>query len=133
MKYILVGLAGIIGASLRYLVGIYFNEWWFHDFPLATFLTNIVGCFLLGWLTTSFPRFKSLPPYLITALGTGLIGSFTTFSTFSVETVELIQASKWEIAALYVLASFWGGLTFSLAGYKLGGRKRQITNEVRQK
>lgn len=130
MEYILVGLAGIIGASLRYLVSFYLNEWSFHDFPLATFLTNIIGCFLLGWLTTFLPRLKSLPPYVITALGTGLIGSFTTFSTFSVETVELIQASKWDIAAFYVLTSLWGGLTFSWIGYKLGIRKSLIAKEM---
>lgn len=120
MIYFLVGIAGIAGALLRYLLGIYFNQWWLNDFPLATFITNMAGSFALGWLTTFLPRYKIFHPYLITALGTGLIGSFTTFSTFSVETVHLITASKWGMAILYVLLSLWGGLLFSWLGYHLG-------------
>jgi fluoride exporter len=129
LNFLLVGLAGIIGALLRYLLGIYFNQWWFHDFPLATFLINMVGSFILGWLTTFLPRFKSFHPYVLTALGTGLIGSFTTFSTFSVETVHLISAAKWGTAILYVLLSLWGGLLFSWLGFHLGmGRKVEVNN-----
>lgn len=120
MVYIYVGIAGIIGALLRYWVGIIFHQWWFLDFPLATFLTNMAGSFILGWFTTFLPRLKFLNPYIITALGTGFVGSFTTFSTFSVETVQLISESKWGTAILYVLLSLWGGLLASWAGYHLG-------------
>lgn len=129
VKYFYVGLAGIVGASLRYLLGVFFHQWWLNDFPLATFITNMLGSFLLGWFTTFLPRFKSLHPYIITAMGTGLIGSFTTFSTFSVETVNLIQASKWGIAILYVLLSLWGGLIFSWVGYKLGVVKKAVNSK----
>lgn len=120
MLYIYVGIAGIIGALSRYFIGIYFNQWWVYDFPLATFITNMAGCFILGWFTTFLPRLKFIHPYMVTALGTGLVGSFTTFSTFSVETVQLISASKWGTAILYVLLSLWGGLLFSWFGYRLG-------------
>nr|WP_243450115.1 fluoride efflux transporter CrcB [Neobacillus terrae] len=120
LRYFLVGLAGIIGALLRYLISFYSPHWWVYDFPMATFLINMLGCFILGWFTTFLPKIKSLHPYLITALGTGMIGSFTTFSTFSVETVDLITDSKWGIAILYVLVSLWGGLFFSWAGYRTG-------------
>lgn len=120
MIYFLVGAAGIVGALLRYFIGIYFGQWWHHDFPLPTFLINMAGSLALGWLTTFLPRFKFLHPYMLTALGTGLIGAFTTFSTFSVETVQLITAAKWGIAISYVLLSLWGGLFFSWMGYRLG-------------
>lgn len=120
MVYFLVGIAGIIGASLRYLMGLPFSHTLLHGFPLATFLTNMIGCFVLGWFTTFLPRFKFLPPQLITALGTGLVGSFTTFSTFSVETVRLIQDSKWGIAFLYILFSLCGGLLLAWVGYQTG-------------
>ncbi|WP_160725972.1 fluoride efflux transporter CrcB [Bacillus sp. USDA818B3_A] len=120
MNFLLVGLAGIIGALLRYFLGVYFGQRWFHDFPLATFITNIIGCFLLGWFTNLLPRFKFLQPQFITAVNTGLIGSFTTFSTFSVETVQLIIAAKWGTAILYVLLSLWGGLLFAWLGYRSG-------------
>jgi fluoride exporter len=126
VNFILVGIAGIIGATLRYLLGVYFSQWWLNDFPLATFVTNMAGSFLLGWFTHFLPRIKSLHPHVIMAMGTGLIGSFTTFSTFSVETVHLIDASKWGTAILYVLLSLWGGLLFSWLGYRLGLKKNVV-------
>jgi len=131
LSFLLVGLAGVIGALLRYMLGDYFGQWWFHDFPLATFVTNMLGSFILGWLTNFLPRFKSLPPHVITALGTGLIGSFTTFSTFSVETIHLISANKWGTAILYVLLSLWGGLLFTWMGYRLGLSAEKETEVVR--
>lgn len=130
MFYVSVGIAGIIGALLRYLIGISFNQWWLYYFPLATFLTNMVGSFILGWLTTFLPHIKSLHPNIKTALGTGLIGSFTTFSTFSVETVNLINAHKWGIAVLYVLLSLWGGLFCSWFGYRTGNALKGRAGEV---
>ncbi|MEH7098139.1 fluoride efflux transporter CrcB [Neobacillus vireti] len=129
MKYFVVGIAGIIGAILRYLIGVYFNQWWFHAFPLATFMTNMLGSFILGWLTNFLPRFKSLHPHVLTALGTGLIGSFTTFSTFSVETVHLLNSARWGTAIFYILLSLWGGLLFSWFGFRLGmERKVEVEN-----
>lgn len=130
MKYVLVGSAGIIGALLRYFLGISFNQWWIYDFPLATFLTNVSGSFILGWLTTFLPRLKALHPNIKTAIGTGLIGSYTTFSTFSVETVNLITASKWGMALLYVLLSLCGGLFFCWLGFQLGKTKSGEAGEV---
>lgn len=120
MIYFLVGIAGIVGALLRYFLGIYFNQWWYHDFPLATFITNMAGSMALGWLTAFLTRYKFIHPYLLTALGTGLIGAFTTFSTFSVETVQLIMDAKWGTAFVYILFSVVGGLLFSWLGYRLG-------------
>jgi CrcB protein len=134
LLYIYVGLAGIIGALFRYFIGIYFNQWWFYDFPLATFLTNMAGSFILGWLTTFLPRFKFIHPYMATALGTGFVGSFTTFSTFSVETVHLISVDKWGTAILYVLLSLMGGLLSSWLGYHLGTaaeKREEILSKVR--
>ena len=120
MNFLLVGIAGMVGAVLRYGLGVYFDHWWFYHFPLATFMINMAGSFILGWLTNFLPKVKWLHPHIKTALGTGLIGSFTTFSTFSVETVHLISAARWGVAILYVLLSLWGGLLFSWLGYQLG-------------
>ncbi|MCJ7842044.1 fluoride efflux transporter CrcB [Lederbergia sp. NSJ-179] len=132
MKYWVVGIAGMIGASLRYVIGISFQYWWLYDFPLATFVTNMAGSFMLGWVTLFFPRLKFLHPYLVTALGAGLIGSFTTFSTFSVETIELMTSQKWGIAFLYILLSLWGGLFFSWLGYRLGAADSAIKGRMRK-
>ena len=118
--YIIVGIAGILGALSRYYLGLTIHEFWHHSFPLATLLINLVGCFLLAWLTTYIAKRNLLPSEVITGIGTGFIGSFTTFSTFSVETVQLINYSEWSIAFLYVSCSILGGLFMSALGYTLG-------------
>lgn len=110
MIYIIVGIAGILGALSRYYLGLTIHEFWHHTFPLATLLINLAGCFLLAWLTTYIAKLNILPSDVITGIGTGFIGSFTTFSTLSVETIQLINHSEWGIAsymyhAAYLVAS----------------------------
>lgn len=118
--YIIVGIAGILGALSRYYIGLTIHTFWHHSFPLATLLINLAGCFLLAWLTTYIARLNILPSEAVTGIGTGFIGSFTTFSTFSVETVQLINHSEWSTAFLYVSCSILGGLIMSGLGYTLG-------------
>ncbi|WP_249712183.1 fluoride efflux transporter CrcB [Bacillus cereus] len=120
MIYIIVGIAGVLGALSRYYLGLTIHEFWHHTFPLTTLLINLSGCFLLAWLTTYIAKRNLLPSDVITGIGTGFIGSFTTFSTFSVETVQLINYSEWSIAFLYVSCSILGGLFMSALGYTLG-------------
>ncbi|PDY79509.1 fluoride efflux transporter CrcB [Bacillus cereus] len=120
LKYIIVGIAGILGALSRYYLGFTIDTLWHHSLPLATLTINLIGCFLLALLTTYIARLNILSSEVITGIGTGFIGSFTTFSTFSVETVKLINHSELGIAFLYVLCSMLGGLIMSGLGYKLG-------------
>jgi len=120
LKYIIVGIAGILGALSRYYLGFTIDTIWHHSLPLATLTINLIGCFLLALLTAYIARLNVLSSEVITGIGTGFIGSFTTFSTFSVETVQLINYSHFGIAFLYVSCSMLGGLMMSLLGYKLG-------------
>lgn len=120
MGYFLVGLGGIFGALLRYLLGIMIPSIWSHSFPMATLIINLSGCFLLGWFTTYLFQLKILHPHIVSAIGTGFVGAFTTFSTFSVETVQLITSQKWGFAITYIFISFFGGLLFTGMGYQSG-------------
>lgn len=121
MLYIWVGVAGIFGALARYYFGIWISMYTHAVFPYPTLAINLAGCFLLGWLTMHLFKSNKIHPYIVTALGTGFVGSFTTFSTFSVETVQLIQQSHAFAALLYVFCSLSGGLFMSWTGFKLGG------------
>jgi fluoride exporter len=123
MVYILVGAAGTVGALLRYYLGIFAGGWWDYTFPLGTFLANMIGSFTLGLLTTYIFQMKKIHPMGATAIGTGMIGSFTTFSTFSVETVNLLTHSHLFIALIYILGSVFGGLLMSWAGFVIGNQK----------
>ncbi|ANB56854.1 crcB-like family protein [Anoxybacillus sp. B7M1] len=120
MIYIVVGIAGMIGALSRYYLGLFVDIWWHHPFPFATLSINLIGCFAISWITMYLARLHRLPSELITAINTGFIGSFTTFSTFSVESVRLLQQSEWAIALSYIFSSLAGGLAMSWLGAQTG-------------
>ncbi|WP_431802507.1 fluoride efflux transporter CrcB [Halobacillus andaensis] len=123
MIYLWVGVAGFIGAAMRYGVGAaFYNADAF--FPFSTLSANLIGSFLLAWFTIGLVQHRQLPESLKTAIGTGLIGSFTTFSTLSVETVMLFERGSTAAGVLYVLLSISGGLFTANLGYALGGRKK---------
>ncbi|OAT73600.1 fluoride efflux transporter CrcB [Parageobacillus thermoglucosidasius] len=130
VDYVIVGLAGIVGALLRYYLGLLVSGWWNGSFPLATLLANMIGCFALGCLNASLSRLRNIPSYVATGLGTGLVGSFTTFSTFSVETVELLRTSHWGTALVYVFLSMCGGLLMAWCGFRLGRNGLRVQNKV---
>jgi CrcB protein len=119
MVYLLIGLAGIVGAILRYDVSLLTKDWTNTVFPIGTLFVNLIGCFIFGYFTTRLSKIIR-NPIVATAIGTGFIGSFTTFSSFSVETMSLLKMGHFFTAANYVLASLFGGLSFSWMGYQIG-------------
>lgn len=123
MLYLLVGLAGILGASARYGLGLLIGHVAVGVFPWATLTINLIGCFVLGYATHFLFKTTLLHQYAMTALGTGFVGSFTTFSTFSVESVELLRTGVYSYAFAYISLSLFGGLLLSYVGYLLGTRR----------
>ncbi|WP_053218723.1 fluoride efflux transporter FluC [Virgibacillus senegalensis] len=117
MIYLYVGLAGSLGAMLRYGIGILFYQ---ADtvFPFTTLIINLAGSFLLAWLTGSILSTARLSLTAKSAIGTGFVGSFTTFSTLSVETVDLYMDGRLSLAILYIFLSIFGGLAMSRLGYQ---------------
>lgn len=118
-----VGLAGSLGAVLRYEAGLWAHHWWQSAFPLGTLLINLSGCLVLGWFTVRVLAWPVLPEWLRLGFGTGLIGAYTTFSTFSVETLTLLREGRPGTAALYVALSLVGGLAFAWLGFRLGAMR----------
>ncbi|KAB8137731.1 fluoride efflux transporter CrcB [Gracilibacillus oryzae] len=121
MTYVMVGLAGFIGAVLRYLVAAPFSSEGV-AFPYGTLIVNLTGCFVLAYVTTAIFKKFPISQQLQTAIGTGLVGSFTTFSTFSVETVTLLQNNQISFALIYIVISMFGGLALSRLGFKREGK-----------
>lgn len=118
-----VGIGGIIGALLRYWIGTTFAPVSPGAFPLGTFMANMIGSFCLAWLTSAAAQTKAIPQWLVTGIGTGMIGAFTTFSTFSVETARLLQGHYYKTAVFYVLISLLLGWVLAYSGYTLGKRR----------
>ena len=109
---LLVGLGGGIGAVMRYAI----SQLPYHGtFPLLTFITNLLGAILIGYIVASAAP-KQLSTETVNFLKTGLCGGFTTFSTFSLEVYTLAAAAKYFQAGLYALLS----VIFCLVGIMLG-------------
>ncbi|SFI90424.1 CrcB protein [Thermoflavimicrobium dichotomicum] len=116
-----IGIAGVIGALLRYGIGEIIPKVG-GIFPVSTLLINWGGCFLLSWFSMWSVKHGFFTPTMRTAISTGFIGSFTTFSTFSVELIQLIQQHVWLMAILYFMLSALGGLFFAWCGWRIGER-----------
>ena len=53
MEFVLVGVGGALGAILRYLLGLLPYQ---GNFPFKTWAINLVGSFLIGWLSARLGR-----------------------------------------------------------------------------
>ena len=118
MNIISVAIGGFIGASLRSILGQLIPLQ--NGFPLSTLMINLSGCFLLAWFYTVTSHYWKVNHHIRLAVGTGLIGAFTTFSTFTVDTIELINSRHVFLAIIYVLTSVMGGIALSFIGVRAG-------------
>ncbi len=119
---IAVGLGGFAGSVLRYLVSRLVSGVNFLSLPLGTLLVNVVGCFVLGLLTSLFSRTQGMSPELRLLLTTGLCGGFTTFSTFMGENFEMARGGHFALLTAYVVISLAAGFVLFYAGYALSGK-----------
>ncbi|MFA8437805.1 fluoride efflux transporter CrcB [Pueribacillus sp. YX66] len=122
LVFLLVGIAGAIGAVLRYSLSIYFPFAAGDTFPFATVIANLLGSLILALLISFFSGKRQLSEKVEAIIYTGLIGSFTTFSAFSVETLELLQNDAYFLAFTYVIISAVGGFLIAMFGYSIGKR-----------
>jgi len=121
MIYLYVGIGGIIGSLARFLVSLIPIA---SVYPVQTFAINLTGSFILGFLTIYFKE-KKVRPEISAALGTGVIGSFTTLSTFSVDTLHLLQSNAYLEALLYIAASMALGLLAAFFGMHTAMKRYQ--------
>ena len=96
-----------------------------YGFSYATFVANVTGAFALGLLVAACARRWPSAHYVRPALGTGMLGGYTTFSTYLVEAVLRIDHGRTAIALSYVVLSLAVGLAAAFAGLALGGGRRR--------
>ena len=94
------------------------------EWPWATFLVNIAGTFALGYFTTRLQERLPLSAYRRPFLGTGVCGALTTFSTLQLELLNMLDADRYALAALYVLASLVAGFAAIAVATNLVRRAR---------
>lgn len=120
MQLIAIALGGAMGSVLRFWMssGIYALTG--RGFPWGTLTVNVLGSFLIGFLSTAMLERMNVGPELRAGILIGLLGGFTTFSTFSIETLNLIEQGDlmkavFNAAAsvLVCVAAAWLGLTLA--------------------
>jgi fluoride exporter len=80
------------------------------QWPWATFIVNVAGAFMVGYLTTKLQERLPVSAYRRPLLGTGLCGALTTFSTMQVELLGMLEGDHVGLALAYALVSVLAGL-----------------------
>ena len=118
-----VGLGGGLGSVLRWWIGVMVGERYHDDFPLGTFLINISGSFLIGYLSVLFNvdwHNRHGHGMVLNALViTGVLGGYTTFSSMQLDAARLAAKQQARLAAFYLFLSVAAGLLAALAGAAL--------------
>lgn len=116
-----VMLFAFVGGCLRAFCSQFWGGFW------GTIMVNLIGSFLLAFLTYRTIIKRYLASWLNLGLCTGLVGSFTTFGTFSLQSVQLLQQSFLAgigFMALNLLGGFW----LAMLGFKLAMKMNRRTN-----
>ncbi len=105
-----IAIGGAVGSVLRFLTTLLVSKYWSNNFPLATFIVNIIGCFLIGLFVGYLTKNQLEDSNLKWLLVTGLCGGFTTFSAFGMENYTLFQNNNSILAFGYIALSIIIGL-----------------------
>jgi CrcB protein len=116
VNYLWVMAGAVIGAPLRYFIGVHFPSGNWGSFPIGTWFVNITGCLLIGLILGFAEVRDSLPREARLLLVTGFLGSYTTFSAFGYETYDLARTDDMFRAVFYVVASVAAGIVAAWAG-----------------
>lgn len=117
-KYLIVAAGGAIGTILRYLISSIDYKYSDSIFPLGTFLVNISGSLLIGFIWGVSERYLLSSKFRNFAL-VGILGGYTTFSTYSLESFALIRNGEYRIALNNIFLTNIIGITLVFAGYFL--------------
>lgn len=118
MKYLYIALGAGAGGLARYLLSNWVYSLSKGVFPVGTFVVNMTGCLLIGFLSGVF-EFFVLPPNLRLFVFVGFLGGFTTFSSYGLETFNLLKGSELWAALLNFVLSNAAGIVFVALGFFL--------------
>ncbi len=122
MNILSVAIGGAFGAVARYLVNISPAANLFEKFPFPTFLINISGSFLIGFLMILLADKINVSENFRMAIIVGFLGAFTTFSTFEIEIFGLVRERYFTTAFIYLVLSVVIGFVGVIAGVETARR-----------
>ncbi|PHS18443.1 MAG: fluoride efflux transporter CrcB [Blastopirellula sp.] len=122
IKLALIGTFGAVGAMTRFGVNQLSIYLWGGNFPYGTLTVNILGCFLIGFISYLSANSELVSEHWRICLITGFLGALTTFSAFGLETYDLFEFSGYEkalLAAGNIAANVGLGLLAVVGGVSL--------------
>ncbi|WP_127130560.1 fluoride efflux transporter CrcB [Georgenia sp. SYP-B2076] len=127
---LVIAAGGALGAVARYGLSVALPRGP-GSFPWSTFLTNVLGCLLIGALMVVLTEVAGRPHRLVRPfVGVGVLGGFTTFSTYAVDTLRMVDAGAPATAFAYLLGTLLGALLAVEAGMVM---TRALTRAHRQR
>ncbi len=114
-----VAIGGLIGTGCRLAIDAALPHAG-HAFPWSTFLTNLLGALVLGWLVGGLWKVPGVPRWVRAGVGAGVLGSFTTFSAVMVSLVGMSTSGVIGETLVYLLLSVVLGLGAATLGLRLG-------------
>jgi CrcB protein len=99
-----IAIGAVPGALSRYYITELSHRFWGNKFPIGTFIINISGCLIMGFLVTLISGMKGFPTEARLMMTTGFLGAYTTFSTYGFDTLRL-----WRGGNIKATIFYWGG------------------------
>jgi len=113
----LVALGGAVGSVSRYLLGTWVQAASRSiDFPYGTLSVNLIGCFVIGFLSHLAEARGVFTPETRALVFFGVLGGFTTFSSFGSDTMNLLRDGETVNALLNIGANVILGLALVWLG-----------------
>jgi fluoride exporter len=112
-----VALGGALGSVTRYLLGAWIQSSSRSiDFPYGTLTVNLLGCFVIGFLSQLAEARGAFTPETRALVFIGVLGGFTTFSSFGNDTINLFRDGRMINALVNVGANVFLGLALVWLG-----------------
>jgi CrcB protein len=116
---ILVGFGGFIGSIARYFMSKLNLSYDIFSIPVGTLSVNVLGSFVIGFLTGISEKSELLSTEWRLFLMVGICGGFTTFSSFTNENLSLMHNGQFFTVFLYSGLSILLGFGAVYMGYTL--------------
>jgi CrcB protein len=110
-------LGGFIGSVARYFLSLLNLKLYFFSIPVGTLSVNVIGSFVIGFLTGISEKTELLTTEWRLFLMAGICGGFTTFSSFTNENLMLMHNGQYLSVFIYTGMSLTLGFAAVYLGY----------------